>query len=90
MAAIGMVVGALIRRRVGTPLSLVLLVGLAGGAVLATTAGARATTAYPRLLDRVDYADVIVVEQLGELTPNAVERVPQVHTVGAVARALTP
>lgn len=88
MAAIGMVVGALIRRRVGTTLSLVLLVGLAGGAVLATTAGARrTTTAYPRLLDRVDYADVIVVEQLGELTPNAVERVLQVHTVGAVAPA---
>jgi hypothetical protein len=64
---------------------------VAGGAVLATTAGARrTTTAYPGLLDRVDYAHVIVVEQLGELTPNAVERVPQVDAVGALASALTP
>jgi hypothetical protein len=30
-----------------------------------------------RLLDRVDYADVIVVQQLGEFAPNAVERVPK-------------
>jgi hypothetical protein len=42
MAAIGMVVGGLIRRRVGRTLSLVLLVR-SGGAVLATTAGARRT-----------------------------------------------
>jgi hypothetical protein len=51
MAAIGMVVGGLIRRRVGRTLSLVLLVR-SGGAVLATTAGARrTTTVYPGLLD---------------------------------------
>src|SRR6266487_29749 len=77
-----------IRSHLAATVALVLLVGIAGGVVIATGAGARRTdTAYPRFLRASHAADVLV-------SPNAtgfkgfyqdIERLPEVERAGAEA-----
>jgi ABC-type lipoprotein release transport system permease subunit len=83
MPAVWMVVRALVRRRLGATLALVVLVGLAGGVVLAAAAGAhRTASAYPRLLDHLNIPDLAFVPEDGRLDVDALERLPQVDAVG--------
>src|SRR5947207_2064896 len=77
-----------IRSHLAATVALVLLVGIAGGVVIAAGAGARRTdTAFPRFLEASNAADVLV-------SPNAtgfkgfyqdIERLPEVERAGAEA-----
>lgn len=72
MAAVWMRFRAEFRARWRALLVVALLVGLAGGAVLASLAGARRTdTAYSRLVEKTDAWDVLVNPDLG--TDSALE-----------------
>jgi putative ABC transport system permease protein len=66
-------------------LGLALVLGMAGGTVIASAAGARRTdTAYTRFLAAQEAADVVLLDDgtLGvELDPDAVSRLPQVSSV---------
>jgi len=76
-----------LRRRIGGTLAVVVLVGLAGGAVLAAAAGARRTeSAYARLARFTDAADATVGPNgFGSVDPAVVAELPGVDRVGAVA-----
>jgi hypothetical protein len=75
-----------LRRRFGTTLVLVALVGLAGTAALAAWAGSRRTaTAFPRFLAATHAADAIVDDSaLGPLDDDVVAAVPGVRAAAAV------
>ena len=71
------------RRRALAWLGLALFVGLAGGAVIAASAGARRTeSAYPRFLEAQHASDAVVINYpdtgVALLDPARVERLPQV------------
>jgi hypothetical protein len=88
VAAVWMRLRAEIRSHLAATVALALLVGIAGGVVIATGAGARRTdTAFPRFLKASRAADVLV-------SPNAtgfkgfyqdIERLPEVERAGAEA-----
>jgi hypothetical protein len=89
MAAVLARARAELRTRWRSWVSLALAVGVAGGAVLALTAGARRTeSAYPRLVatERPPEVNSMLVEGIGErgitLDPAEVARLPQVAGVG--------
>jgi len=88
MAAVWMRFRAELRARWGALLALVLLVGLAGGATLAATAGARRTSsAYSRLERATQTRDVLVNPDNGTdsaLDDHAVAALPQVRSAGRV------
>lgn len=85
MAAARFVARSVIRRRPLTRLGLVLLIGIAGGALIATAAGARRTErAFPQLVDRSDVSDVVVVSD----TPIDLEAARAVDGVVSARTAL--
>ena len=62
---------------------LIVLVGVAAGATIAAVAGARRTeSAFPRLIEETDSADVQVTPVVGRIDFDAVERLPQVTRSG--------
>ncbi|MEX1008513.1 MAG: FtsX-like permease family protein [Acidimicrobiia bacterium] len=93
MGAVRMCARSLLRRRVWGTVAVVLLVGIAGGAVLAALAGSRRTeSAYGRLLDATSAADVMVGTQgFGSVSAARVAELPQVARAGrVVAFGLAP
>src|SRR5688572_30802476 len=79
MAAVGLVVRSLLRRRIAATVALILLVALASGAVLTAAAGARRTsTAFDRLLDETDASDVVIIGT-GDLSTADLEQLPGVE-----------
>lgn len=84
MSALIFLVRTGLRRSLSSLVLLVLLVGVAGGAVLAAWAGARRTdTAYPRLLDRTNNPDVVVdaLADIDRFDPELVRDAPGVEQV---------
>ena len=75
---------SLLRRKVWGTVAVALLVAVAGGAVLVALAGARRTeSAYPRLLEGLHSADVLVFPRQFELLDTAkLARLPNVEQVG--------
>lgn len=68
-----------LRRRWPTTLLLVLLIALAGGTVMAATAGARRTaSAYPRMLEEANAGDVLVNPNDGDTDFDTIEALPDV------------
>lgn len=85
MGAVALVGRTLLRRRVAARIALVVLIGIAGGAVLAAAAGARRTeAAFPALVDRTETSDVVVLTD----RPLDLESVRAVDGVVAVRTAL--
>ncbi|MFI5047803.1 MAG: FtsX-like permease family protein, partial [Acidimicrobiia bacterium] len=84
MGAVRMCARSLFGRRWFGTLAVVLLIGIAGGAVLAALAGARRTeSAYPRLLDATAAADLTVGTQgFGAVSAAEIAKLPQVAKVG--------
>ena len=87
MGAIRMCARSIVRRRVWSTVALVLLVGIAGGAVLAAVAGARRTDgAYGRLLESTRAADVLILGQgFGFIDVDAIAELPNVRSTAAIA-----
>jgi putative ABC transport system permease protein len=90
MAAVLMRLRTELRPRVGATVALILLLGVAGGVVLASAAGARRTeTAFPRLLATTHAGDALIVAvspQGRRLTGlyRTIERLPEVDRAGEV------
>ena len=85
MAAVLMRVRGELRHRWRAWLSLGLVLGLAGGVVVACLAGARRTeSAYPRFLRTSDAADLLIFGPPGFLDLAAVARLPEVAESGRV------
>ena len=87
MGAVRMCGRAVLRRRVPATIAMALLVGVAGGAVLAAVAGARRTeSAYPRLLDATRASDVTVIPGGfgARVAPRRLGRLPNVVAVFGV------
>ncbi len=84
MGAVRMCARSLLRRRLWGTVAVVVLVGVAGGAVLAAVAGARRTeSAYPRLLASTAASDVLVGTQgFGRVPASEIAKLPQVERVG--------
>ena len=74
---------ATLRRSRLVTILLIVLVGVAAGATMAAVAGARRTdSAFPRLVEETDSADVQVTPLVGRIDLDAVERLPQVTRSG--------
>ncbi|MGH8986034.1 MAG: FtsX-like permease family protein [Acidimicrobiia bacterium] len=74
---------ATLRRSRLVTILLIVLVGVAAGATIAAVAGARRTdSAYPRLIEETNTADVQVAPTVGTIDRDAVERLPQVTRSG--------
>lgn len=73
------------RRRIAGTVALVLLIGVAGGAVLSAAAGARRTaSAYPRLLERSGASDLTIISD-GSVRARDLEGLPGVtHAADAI------
>ncbi len=83
MTAVTAVARSLFRRRWWSVIALGLLVGIAGGAVIAAAAGARRTeTAYPRLNEESAASDVQVSPVVGDVDLDEVAALPQVERSG--------
>ena len=84
MGAVRLCVTNLLRKRVAGMLAVALLIGVAGGIVLAAFAGARRTdTAFPRLLARQNALDVIVSPGPEETVPaTLLRKLPSVALAG--------
>ena len=87
MGAVRMCARSVLRHRVWGAVAVALLVGIAGGAVLAAAEGARRTdTAYPRLLDRLHTADVTILpRQFEQVDAAAIAGLPNVVQSGAIS-----
>ena len=74
---------ATLRRSPLVTAMLIVLVGLAAGATIAAVAGARRTdSAYPRLVEETDTADIQVAPTVGTVDRDLVEQLPQVTASG--------
>ncbi|MDQ3147476.1 MAG: hypothetical protein M3R01_11205, partial [Actinomycetota bacterium] len=72
-----------LRARWASTLVLVLLIGIGGGAVLTSAAGARRTaSSYPRMLEEANAGDVLVNPADGNTDFDAIEALPQVVAAG--------
>jgi len=78
-----------LRRRWRVWLSLALLLGLAGAAVMGAAAGARRTaSAYPRLVEDTNAFDILVNPDEGDMDFEPIEALPQVAEHAQMAGAL--
>ena len=85
MAAVAARLGAALRGRRASALAIVLLIAVAGGAALATAAGARRTaSAYPRMLESANAFDVLVNPDADSADLDAIEALPQVEDAARV------
>ncbi len=84
MGAVRMCVRSVLRHRLWGAVAVALLVGIAGGAVLAAYAGARRTeSAFPRLLDRVQAADLLILPRQYEgIRAEDLAKLPGVERAG--------
>jgi ABC-type lipoprotein release transport system permease subunit len=80
-----MCVRSLLRHRLWGAVAVTILVGIAGGAVLAAYAGARRTdSAFPRLLDRAHAVDELIFpRQYEDVSAEAIAKLPGVEQVGS-------
>jgi ABC-type lipoprotein release transport system permease subunit len=85
MAAVRMCVRSVLRHRLWGAVAVTILVGVAGGAVLAAYAGARRTdSAFPRLLDRTRVFDELILpRQYEDVRAAAIAKLPGVEQVGS-------
>lgn len=79
-----MCVRSVLRHRLWGAVAVTILVGIAGGAVLATYAGARRTdSAFPRFLDQINAADELVLpRQFEDVRASEIAKLPGVEQVG--------
>jgi ABC-type lipoprotein release transport system permease subunit len=79
-----MCVRSVLRHRLWGAVAVTILVGIAGGAVLAAYAGARRTdSAFPRFLDRISVADELVLpRQFENVRAAEIAKLPGVEQVG--------
>ena len=84
MGALRMYARSVLRRKVLGTVAVALLVGVAGGAVLTAFAGARRTeSAYPRLLDGLHSADLVMFpRQFQAFDTVKISHLPNVTVVG--------
>jgi ABC-type lipoprotein release transport system permease subunit len=76
---------AALRGRPASAVAIVLLIAVAGGAVLAATAGARRTaSAYPRMLEASNSYDVLVSPDTDDVDLDAIEALPQVDDAARI------
>ncbi len=79
MRAILIRLGAAVRARPVSAVALVVLIAVAGGAVMAAAVGARQTSsAYPRMLEESNSFDVLVNPDTDDVDLDAIEALPQV------------
>ena len=85
MGAVRVLVGVTLRRRWRSVAVLTLVVGVTGGAVLATVAGARRTaSSFDRFVEESGTADAFVATDLHKLDVTPIERLPDVAAVTVI------
>lgn len=87
MNAVRMCVRSVLRHRLWGAVAVTILVGIAGGAVLAAYAGARRTdTAFPRLLDSMHVVDELILpRQFENVRTTEIAKLPGVVQAGSAA-----